>query len=86
MDAQVHLHFINHGCGNVVIAAISWGIILSSINPWRHIGISTTSGNLWSVESLSGCNNANPLALCTLGAQEVTTNVAMATTVASPCE
>ena len=45
MDAQVYLHFINHGCGNVVIAAVSWGIILSSINPWRHIGISTTSGN-----------------------------------------
>ena len=35
---QVYLHFINHGCCNVVIAAISWGImILSSINPWRHV-------------------------------------------------
>ena len=31
MDAQVYLHFINHGYGNVVIAAISWSIILSSI-------------------------------------------------------
>ena len=64
MDAQVYLYVINHGCGNVVKAAISWDIILSPINPWRHIGISTTSGNLWSVESLSaGCNNANLLSM-----------------------
>ena len=46
MDEQVYYHFINHGCGNVVIAAVSWAIILSSINPWRHIGISTTNGVL----------------------------------------
>ena len=58
MNTQVFLHFINH---NVVIAAISWGIILSSINPWRHVnngcgnvviaaiswGIILSSINLW---------------------------------------
>ena len=49
------LHFISSGMGVLYRCictslttgvAISWGIILSFINPWRHIGISTTSGVL----------------------------------------